>query len=1096
MTSSLRKVLETFRRNSSNETERGTYFEKLVKLYLENDAIQRDLYSKVWKYSDWAIENGYPPQDTGIDLVAEISDGEGLCAIQCKFYAEENTIKKKDIDSFIAKSSPAIFTRLILADTSSQDLGKNAQPVIENLNKQWNRIQIEDLEASQIDWLTYVRENRLEFHAKKELRDHQIQALREVKEGLSKSDRGRLVMACGTGKTFTSLRIAEDIAGKGRLVLYMVPSLALMSQTVREWKNDATDEFTAFSACSDRKVGRRSGSDDYIELNPDDLAFPATTDSRKLAEQIKRADKDRMTVVFSTYHSIEVISRAQKEFGLGQFDLIVCDEAHRTTGVTLVGEDESSFVRIHSNEHVDGVKRLYMTATQRIYSENAKKKVEDEAVTLASMDDEKVYGDVLFHRGFGWAVDNNLLTDYKVIVLVVDENLVSARVQKTFEGTAGEKTELKLDDATKMIGCYKALAKIGFKDKEGKPATGHPMQRALAFCSSINLSKTFTRHFMNVVSEYQNRDEIEDKFKTDLKVELDHVDGTFNADKRSKCISWLKDETDEDVCRVLSNARCLAEGVDIPALDSVLFMHPRKSQIDVVQSVGRVMRKAEGKKLGYVILPVTVAPGVSPERTLNANNNKFSVIWQVLNALRAHDERLDSTINRIALGEDVSDKIDVVGLAPTGKLDPTEAVIDYVRPRRKPQEPRQREKPQSEDTQNRPLPFTQTEISKAIMAKIVDKCGTRDYWEDWATDIAKIAQQHKTRIQGLLTDKDTPIRKDFDKFHKEVQDDLNPEITDTDVVEMLAQHMITKPVFDVLFQGNNFTEQNTISRAMQATVKQLYEQNVDSEADTTKLRKFYESVKLRAEGIETAKGRQTLILELYERFFKFAFKQMTDKLGIVYTPTEVVDFIIQSVEDVLNSEFAVSLGDKDVHILDPFAGTGTFITRLLQSGIISSQDMPYKYNNEIHANEIVLLANYISCINIEAAYHDIVNNEEYQPFNGMVLTDTFQLYEEDHDMVANVMTANSVRRSNQKDKTITVVFGNPPYSAGQKDAGDGAANTYYPDLTKQIKQTYGDNSKSQNVRFLHDSYIRAIRWASDRIGQEGVVAFVSGGGLD
>lgn len=434
MSSNLRKALETFRRNATSQTEMGTYFERLTKVYFEKDEIQKQYYSKVWKYSDWAEEHGYPRQDNGIDLVAKNSDGEGYTAIQCKFYSADYTIKKKDIDSFVSASLRAEFTRLILVDTSSNALGQNAQPVFENPGKEWNRIQIEELEKSQIDWSTYVREDRLEFHAKKELRDHQIQALEAVKEGLSKSDRGRLIMACGTGKTLASLRIAEEIAGKGKLVLYMVPSLALMSQTVREWKNDAKYEFTAYSACSDKKVGRRTGSDDIIEMSRHDLAFPATTDPRILAEQIERADENKMTVVFSTYHSIDVISKAQKFFGLGQFDLIVCDEAHRTTGVTLVGEDESSFVRIHNNENVNGAKRLYMTATQRIYTENAKKKVEGEIVTLASMDDEKVYGDVLFHRNFGWAVENNLLTDYKVIVLVVDENLVSERVQKSFEG--------------------------------------------------------------------------------------------------------------------------------------------------------------------------------------------------------------------------------------------------------------------------------------------------------------------------------------------------------------------------------------------------------------------------------------------------------------------------------------------------------------------------------------------------------------------------------------------------------------------------------------------------------------------------------------
>lgn len=434
MTSNLRKVLDTFRENSSSRTELGGYFERLTKIYLEHDEIQKQQFSRVWTYKDWAKEHGYQSQDIGIDLVAQNSDGDGYCAVQCKFYHADTSIRKEDIDSFISASSSVDFTRLLLVDTSCQPLGKNTQAVLDKIDKVWNRIQIEELEKSRIDWMTFVRENRLEYHEKKELRDHQIQALRDVKNGLAKSDRGRLIMACGTGKTFTSLRIAEDIAGNGKLVLYMVPSLALMSQTIREWKNDAELDFIAFSACSDVKIGRRKSSEDNIEKRLTDLAFPATTDSFKLAKQIANADKNKMTVVFSTYHSIEVISRAQKEFGLGQFDLIICDEAHRTTGVTLAGEDESSFVKIHSNENVAGLKRLYMTATQRIYTENAKKKVESEDITLASMDDKEVYGEVLFHLNFGWAVENNLLTDYKVIVLVVDENLVSERVQKTFEG--------------------------------------------------------------------------------------------------------------------------------------------------------------------------------------------------------------------------------------------------------------------------------------------------------------------------------------------------------------------------------------------------------------------------------------------------------------------------------------------------------------------------------------------------------------------------------------------------------------------------------------------------------------------------------------
>lgn len=1093
--SPLQQALSIIRENSTNDVEMGTKFEKLSKIFLEHDATQIQQFTRVWHYSDWAEEHGYQRKDIGIDLVAENALGEGFCAIQCKFYKADNSIKKEDLDSFISASSSADFTRLLLIDTSSQPIGKNAQAVLDKLDKDYNRIQLQELEESRIDWLTYVREDRVRLHSKKDLRDHQIQALKAVKEGLDEGDRGKLIMACGTGKTFTSLRIAEDLAGKGKCVLYMVPSLALMSQTVREWKNDAIEDFTAFSACSDQKVGKRRGSDDVVEMDLHDLAFPATTDAKVLAEQIASADCSKMTVVFSTYHSIDVITQAQHEHGLADFDLIVCDEAHRTTGATLVGDDESNFVRIHSDDNVGGKKRLYMTATPRIYSEKAKNKAEGEEATLASMDDEEIYGKVLFHKSFGWAVENNLLTDYKVIVLAVDEGVVSERVQKSFE----EGAELKLDDATKMVGCYKALAKVGFKNKDGEEVKLPPMRRALAFCQNIALSKMFSDEFMGVVDDFLGSEEVEEQYKTDLRVELHHVDGTFNAEQRNEKLGWLKDDTEDNICRVLTNARCLSEGVDVPALDAIMFLHPRKSQIDVVQSVGRVMRKAEGKDLGYVILPITVAPGVSPERALN-DNKKYEVVWQILNALRAHDERFDGMINRLGLGEDVSDHLEIVGVGGRDETDATTAVVDDIKPKPKPTDEQptgmgEEEQPPIEpEADEEQLAFVLTDLSAAIKAKIVDKCGTRDYWENWANDISKIAEQHIKRINSLLVDKDTPEWKAFGAFLDEIRDDLNPEIKAQDAVEMLAQHMITKPVFDALFQGNRFTEENAVSKAMETVLERLYAKNVDAEANSDSLKKFYASVERRARGIVTATGRQTLILELYDRFFKEAFPLMTQKLGIVYTPTEVVDFIIHSVEDVLKDEFGTSIGDKGVHILDPFTGTGTFISRLLQSGIISKQDLPYKYKNEIHANEIVLLAYYIACINIEAVYDDLAKENQYQPFNGMVLTDTFQLYEQERDMIADLLPDNSKKRTAQKERDITVIIGNPPYSIGQKAGGDDAANVPYLNLDKRISETYGHASTAVRKVALFDSYIRAFRWASDRIGDEGVIGFVTNAG--
>ena len=1096
MASIFRQALEVIRTRSTNTTELGTAFEKMVKVFLENDPTQTQQYERVWHYTDWVIgHEGYSGKDIGIDLVAKIRGQETYCAIQCKCYGAENQITKQDLDSFVSASANKDFSRLLLIDTSSQGIAPNAQQVLDKLDKEYLRIQTSELENCLIDWLTLVKKDELRFRAKHGPRPHQTEALEKTREGFYEYDRGKIIMACGTGKTYTSLIIAESLAGVGKTILYMVPSLSLMSQTIREWKNDATEDFTAFSACSDATVGSRK-KDDEVIISTNDLAFPATTNSKDLADAVAKAPSDRMTVVFSTYHSIDVISEAQKKHGLGNFELIVCDEAHRTTGATLVGDDESSFVKIHSNDHVNGVKRLYMTATPRIYGEKAKSKADDENVTLASMDDENTYGPLFFYKGFGWAVENNLLTDYKVVVLAVDEGVVSEKVQNRLADGA----ELKLDDATKIIGCYKALAKEGFTESDALDFSSlKPMHRALAFCQNIKLSKLLEQEFSNVVNEYRSKDSKEEK-SIDFRVELKHVDGSFDADLRNERLSWLKDDIEDNSCRLLTNVRCLSEGVDVPALDAVIFMHPRKSQIDVVQSVGRVMRKAEGKDLGYVIIPITVAPGVSPEKALN-DNEKYRVVWQILNALRSHDERFDSTINKMGLGEDVSDRIEIVGVGAREELAATTAVVDDIKPKRREggeEDPEKEgkggnESPEEpEPTQGEQLAFVLSDLSKAIKAKIVERCGTRDYWENWAKDIAKIAQAHIIRIKTIVFNSGTKERKLFEEFLAEIRDDLNPSITEEQAVEMLAQHLVTKPVFESLFKDHQFTNENPVSRSMQSILTALSAHQLEKENDT--LKKFYESVRRRSADIETSTGRQTLILELYERFFSYAFKSMTERLGIVYTPVEVVDFIIHSVEDVLRDEFGTSIAEKNVHVLDPFAGTGTFISRLLQSGLIDKQNLKRKYDSELHANEIVLLAYYIASINAESVYQDLTDDHQYRPFNGIVLTDTFQLYEEDRDMIANLLPDNSQRRKNQKKRKINVIIGNPPYSAGQKNANDNSANTSYKNLNERIQQTYGHLSFATNKNELYNSYILAFRMAADRIGDEGVIGFVTGAG--
>ena len=469
--------------------------------------------------------------------------------------------------------------------------------------------------------------------------------------------------------------------GSLQLVLFLMPSLALMAQSVREWCADAVLPLATFVVCSDSQVGKRRWSaDDIAELEVTDLTFPVTTDAQKVARAVKASvTTGTMRIVFATYQSIQVIADAQAKHGMPALDLIVCDEAHRTTGATFAGEDQSNFVKVHDNAVIQGRKRLYMTATPRIYGEGAKSKAREVDAVLASMDDEALYGQVLFHAGFAQAVENGILADYRVIVLAMDEGHVSASVQKRL---ADGNSELVLDDATKIVGCWKALSKTGLA--AGPKDDSAPMRRALAFCRDIKSSKLVREEFELVVKEFQAQEQDEEDQEADtLRCEVRHVDGTYNARARGERLDWLKDDAGATVCRILSNARCLAEGVDVPALDAILFLHPRNSQIDVVQSVGRVMRRAPGKRMGYVILPIGVPPNVPADQALN-NNKKYRVVWQILNALRAHDERLDAIINRGGLGQDVSDKIAIIdGRVWSAELKAVTAEIDELPARSK-----------------------------------------------------------------------------------------------------------------------------------------------------------------------------------------------------------------------------------------------------------------------------------------------------------------------------------------------------------------------------------------------------------------------------
>ena len=1104
--SSLDVLLAAYRAAATTERDKGTYFERLCLAFLTTDPLQSEMYEAAWSWSDWvkgdgaewAAQNGWDGKDVGIDLVAKLRDDQGYAAIQCKFYDPLHRIRQADLAGFLAVSAKPPLVRRVVMDSTDVAWSDNAEAMLVGQVTPVIRISLNDLRSSPIRWELFGSKAEVVLEAKKQLRPHQVDALCAVRAGFAEHSRGKMIMACGTGKTFTSLKIAEDVAGAGKLVLFLVPSLALMAQSVREWSTDSATSLRSFAVCSDTQVGkRRVSKDDIAEISVLDLAFPATTDAAKLASSVSSSDPDKMTVVFATYQSIQVVSDAQIKHGMPRFNLIICDEAHRTTGATLDGQEESAFVRVHNDQVIGGDKRLYMTATPRIFGDNARSRADELGVTLATMDDETQFGPTFFHRGFGWAVQEGLLSDYKVIVLAMDEGLVARSVQKRMSDLG---TELQLDDATKIIGCYKALTKVDLASDVG--ADTQPMRRAIAFCRDIKSSELVRDEFAAVVDEFLGYDPVledDDAATTgepdeQLHCEVRHVDGTFNAKSRGALLDWLKDEPEDNSCRILTNARCLSEGVDVPALDAILFLHPRKSQIDVVQSVGRVMRKSPGKRMGYVILPVGVPAGIKPEQAL-ADNDKYRVVWQILNALRAHDERFEGTINQIDLGQDVSDRIQIVGVSGIGpdskELDAITAKIETLPNKAVPQRANVGSSGYDasdtdivlEDDRTPDLPgFVIDDFSRAIMAKIVKKCGTRDYWEDWAANIADIAQAHITRINAIIAAPDTPARKAFDAFLEELRDDLNTSITQDDAVEMLAQHIITRPVFEVLFDGHHFIKENPVSRAIQGVLGGLSDANLDKE--NRDLEKFYASVKARASGITDPKAKQELIRQLYDKFFAVAFKRVRDKLGIVYTPVEIVDFILHSVNDVLEDEFGQTLGSSGVHILDPFTGTGTFITRLLQSGLIKPEEMEHKFRHEIHANEIVLLAYYIAAINIEAVFHSLMDGD-YVPFGGICLTDTFQMYEKG-DLIAQIMPDNSERRKRQRELDIRVILGNPPYAVSH--------HITYPHLDGRIGETYAARSTATNKNALYDSYIRAIRWGSDRLGDKGILAYVTNGG--
>lgn len=1144
-------ILKKFGDTSFTQKDKGTRFERLMRSWLRTDPRYSSLFSEVWLWEDFPSRGDFGGKDTGIDLVARTHEGD-YWAIQCKCYAEGTSIDKPSVDSFLATSSRCFTDPLLRSEgissldkrfdkrlwiSTTNKWGANAEEAIQNQDPQVVRVGLHELEISPVDWARLLegQEGKKALGAGKQLRPHQLEAISRAEVHFADNERGKLIMACGTGKTFTSLRmmerlVAEPQGGRG-LILFLVPSIALLGQSLNDWCADATTPIKAVCICSDAKSNRKTrkgavNSDDVSDSIVD-LALPASTDTASILRQLRayRSHKG-LVVVFSTYQSIDVVSEAQHKLleetagEWGTFDFIVCDEAHRTTGVKL-GESradaakESNFLKVHDASFLRAHRRLYMTATPRLYGDSAKVKASKEDLILCSMDDETLYGKEFHRVNFAYAVQNGILCDYKVMVITITEDMIPETLREEIK--KGGISELNYDNATRFIGLIRGLSKQ-IRGDDGVTWEQDPrlMRRALAFASTIDggmSNKRSTKGERELAASYANSSKgiaetfplLSQHFSESLtpeeqqrmvRIQTRHVDGSMGAAERADALSWLSEEaTDPQECRVLTNVRCLSEGVDLPALDAVLFLSSRSSQVDVVQSVGRVMRsfrrgQPDEKKYGYILIPVVIPEGESAEEALSQNH--YKVVWDILNALRAHDDHFNALINSIALNKKKSSKIVIVTPdAPypsgTGEYPPAGTGRAGLGG--------EGEDDEAEDTPlptpSQPLAIQQLlsfeeQLQQGIYAKLVEKCGERTYWENWAKSVGSIAQRYIERITRLVSAETSKLRTRFVDFVETLRLNLNPTITEAQCIEMLAQHLITRPVFEALFEEYAFVKNNSIASSMQLMIELLEAEAVNQENDT--LESFYDSVRTNIGKIDNLEGKQTIIKNLYEKFFKGAFPKTVEQLGIVYTPVECVDFILHSVDYVLREDFDSSLSERGVHILDPFTGTGTFITRLLQSGLIAPEMLPHKYQHEIHCNELSLLAYYIADVNIESVFqeqhHRYAPDTPYLPYDGVCLTDTFQLGEESQGerlFDKDFFVGNSEAVSLQKKAPVRVIIGNPPYSVGQKSANDNAQNADYPLLDKRIAQTYAARSSANNKNSLYDSYIRAFRWASDRV---------------
>ena len=1100
-------VLHRIAETAANTTTQGRRFEQITQAAFRAhpDVYGKERFKNVWLWDEWPDRTrlGYTG-DIGIDLVAEQTPayGGGLCAIQCKFRSAK--IPTSDVDSFLAASATDHFTARILvtaSEVSKVGLGKllRASPRCELLTTSEMDRWVDDWRAIITDPDSII----IPPARKHALHGYQKDAVRNIDIGFKTSDRGQLILPCGTGKSLVALKTAEQIAPRGGRVLYLVPSIALIGQTMKEWSQQRTKSLRYLGVCSDTSAGRKtsqSGNAGDIA----ELAIPVTTDLTRLAEELaKPVPEDTILAVFSTYHSLPQISAAQTQADTdATFDLIICDEAHRTTGIENITSSKDGtplFQMVHDNDLIQGRKRLYQTATPRVFTEQQKRRQEEAAAAgfaydSYSMDNPEVYGPVFYQMSFAEAIDGGYLSDYQVLVIAVSEQACEQFLKESGldDIPQGHDEHTWIPEyRTKLAGCWDALSSPdttgvipGRKPGQIHPEEGIPARTAIAFTNQVSVSQ-WTAGYWTKMTERRAKPPIQDNLDGQpsedaapsdtppsvfLRILAEHMDGNTPASKRARQLDTLRTHTGVDkngqpTCRVISNARVLTEGVDVPSLDTVVFLSPRSSAVDITQAVGRAMRKTAGKTRGYIVIPVIVPDNASPQKMLQASD--FKTVWQVVRALRSHDERVGYYVNNKTAWKKKA-PFDI-RVPPFGQPEGKEHLSESY--------------------------YTQLafQLSEGIASKVVEMAGDKKMYPRWGKRAATICRTVHTRITELVTD--GGIAADaFGMFVSGIRKSIGDHITREQALEMIAHHVVTVPVFNVMLRAKGFADHNPVSQEIEQLLSTFRDLGVSFRQETAPLKRAYRQMSEAFEGALSSAERVDILRSIYDGFFREAMPDTVKQVGIVYTPVEIVDFMIQSAEAICQKEFGRGLGSENLHILDPFSGTGTFLARLIETRgsngnyLISQQDLDRKYKHELHANELILLAYYITAVKIEESKHSrdaetCEHEVDYEPYSNICLSDTFLASPTQEEF--GIFKKNIKRRQIQNDTPITVILANPPWSAGQKSTGDDNPNIRYPDISNRVVTTYGTHHRDVTGKGIGKAsgnlYIKALRWCSDRV---------------